>query len=139
MQPQSKNLIDYFLAWFDTIPPLHQQHIARLFILCTTDNSADFALTAEQALVRFRHYVTGGDFHLRQLSRLVVLRAIFDLILNNRRRFMAMEQELAAGAPDRKVAWFSEKQWEKTEASWRNFRNSTLTDKAIYKWLSSVT
>ena len=131
--------MNFFISWFDTIPFLHQQHIARLFILCTTDNSADFALSPAEALGRFRSYISAADFHLRVCSRLMILCAIFDLILNNRERFIAMDRELVNTGQDHNIAHLSEKQWEKTEDSWRLFRSKTLTDRAIYDWLQKVT
>ncbi|MGM0452734.1 MAG: hypothetical protein ACQERN_06175 [Thermodesulfobacteriota bacterium] len=139
MKLQSNHPMNYFKSWFHTVPVLHQQHIARLFILCTTENSADFALSPEDALVRFQNYISGADFHLRVCSRLMILCAVFDLIFNNRKRFMSMDQELAGSGQGRNVARLSEKQWEKTEISWRNFRGRALTDKVIYAWLQKAT
>ncbi len=142
MQDQSTRPIEVFLSWFHTLPVLQRQYIARLFFLCTTENSADFALTPEEALTRLENYMNGPDFVLRRLSRLMIVRAIFDLILNNYNRFDALNQSFSAsgrtGDAGGNVARLSPKQWERTVSSWRQFRNSLLTDQAIYLWLQRL-
>jgi len=140
---QMKNIaikpMEAFWSWLHTLPVSQQQHLARMFFLCTTDNSADFALAPDEALVRLKYYITADDFLLRRLSRLIILRTIFDFILSNRQRFEAMDRQLEAishtGDRGAKVARLSEKQWERTLASWRRFRNSVLTDWVIYSYL----
>lgn len=133
--------INAFLSWFYALPVSQQQYLARMFFLCTTDNSADFALTPEEALLRLKYYITADDFLLRRLTRLIILRTIFDMILSNRERFDTMDRQLEAigqvGDKGAKVARLSEKQWERTLASWRRFRNSVLTDQAIYSYLQN--
>ena len=135
MKNRTDNPIDSFLAWFNTIPVLHQQYMARLFFLCTTDNSADFAMSPDEALKRLQYYAAGPDFLLRRLSRLMILRTVFDLILNNRERLENLDHQLAGIVQDQKVVGLSEKQWEKTADSWRRFRSRVLTDKVIFSLL----
>ncbi len=142
MKKQLKNPVDIFLSWFNTVPIFQQQYLARVFFLCTTENAADFALEPEQARVRLRNYISRRDFPLRIISRLMIARSIFDLILDNHEFFREMETQIASlpgsGSARDKIASLSEKQWEQTAASWRNLRNSEFNDRAFRMWVRAV-
>ena len=141
MQSQASKPINIFLSWFHSLPVSQRQYIARLFFLCTTENSADFALSPAEALVRLENYILAPDFEVRKLSRLMIVRAVFDLILNNYEKFEALSRRVSMAAGQNQgenVASLSAKQWERTIASWRHFRSSVLTDKAIYLCLQRV-
>ena len=142
MKRQLKNPVDIFFSWFNTVPIFQQQYLARMFFLCTTENAADFALDPEQARLRLGQYIRRSDFPLRIISRIIVTRAVFDMILNNPVFFQEMQHQLTGAAADgsgeAKVARLSDKQWQQTAASWRRLRNSEFTDRAFHLWVKAV-
>ena len=127
-----------FLSWFGTIPMLHRQSLARLFFLFTTTNSADFSLSPAGALERFNHYITAPDFTLRRIARLVMICSVFDLIMDNRERIENAGNELTGVSGTRNVLALSDRQWEKTVASWHELRGRVLNDQMIGLWLKTI-
>ena len=136
MQYQKTDPTAIFLAWFDTIPVIQQQHLSRLFIFCTTRDSADFALSPGEALGRLKQDIAKSDFPLRKLSQLTVLKAVFDLILHDPGRFSTIDPRQSL--TDRKVSPLSERQWRATAASWRRLRSELLTDGVVHAWLRTI-
>ena len=127
-----------FLSWFGTIPMLHRQSLARLFFLFTTTNSGDFSLSPAVALERFNHYILSPDFTLRRVVRLVMIRSVFDLILDNRERIEHAGNEMAGQSGNPNVLTLSDRLWEKTVASWQDLRIRVLNDEMIRLYLKTV-
>lgn len=139
---QNRHPVSVFLSWFNGLPVMQQQYLAQMFFLCTTDNAADFALSPDEALVRFKNYVVKQDFVMRIICRLVMIRAVFDFILANRQQLSGMHKKTTdpavAQASGRKLLELSTKQWEHVTRSWQHLRGTYLTDKIFQLWIQSA-
>ncbi len=118
------------------MPVVQQVYIARMYILLTTENNADFALDSTEALQRFKNLVNKNDFPVRILSRLMVVCSMVDFILINRPFLDGMAKEFEFNeAGGKKILDISDKQWQKAMASWREVRSTRLTHGAFHRWV----
>ncbi len=139
MQIQYKNPVKVFMEWFDNLFPEQRKYLAKAYLVLTTDDTNDFALDSDQALVKFRNKVLKQDFPLRQLTKIVHVRSVIDFILRNRtviagQTGVISESEHISG----KVIDLREKHWEKVVNSWQRICHTELTDKAINVWLKKI-
>jgi hypothetical protein len=136
-----RNPIQVFIDWFDGLPRVQQGYLAHMYWICTTENTADFVLEIDESLRKFRHYILRSDFPLRMLSRIVIVRSIFDFIMHNRKLISRLEPTswMQQGLQEGKVVSLSEKQWDKTSASWLQLTKTDLSDKAISLWVQAIT
>ena len=72
-----------FANWFENLPPGQRQTLAYLHLLMTSANSNDFALTHEEALVRFQRMLHAPDFPLRRAARLLMIRSVFSFLFSD--------------------------------------------------------
>ena len=140
MQMQYKNPIKAFQEWFDNLFPEQRKYLAKAYLVLTTEDTNDFALDAEEALFKFRNKLLKQDFPLRQLSKIVYMRAVVDFILENRTDIAGQTGTISVSADTSgKVVDLREKHWEKVVNSWKRISNTELSDKAIQVWLKKIT
>lgn len=132
--------IKSYLDWFNDLPVQQAKYIAYMFWLCTTENTADMAMSHDQALVKFKNYLLQEDFPLRVMARMVVVREVTNLIIKNRDLFTAKENFPNFHLPQEKdkVLFLSNKQWEKTLSSWQELYYSHLSEQVFTVWISSI-
>lgn len=138
---EPRNPIQIFIAWFNSLPEVQQAYLAHMYWICTTEDTVDFALEVNESIRKFRHFVLRSDFPLRMLSRIVVVRGVIDFILHNKKLLSRIDPTnwIDGERLDAKVVPISEKQWEKTVASWRQLIKTDLSDKAISMWVDAIT
>lgn len=128
------------MDWFDNLFPEQRKYLAKTYLLLTTQDTNDFALAQEEALLKFRSIVLKQDFPLRQLSKIVFVRSIVDFILQNR-ELLTGKSGILTGmqGTESKVVDLTEKHWEKVIQSWQDLRRTELTDRALHVWLKKLT
>ncbi len=140
MNSQIINPIKSYLDWLNNIPVLQAKYIAFMFWLCTTENTADMALSHDQALLKFKNYLLREDFPLRVMTRMLVVRDVTNLIVKNRDLFTAKDNfpYFSLTKEQDKVLFLSDKQWEKTISSWQELYYSHLSEQVFTVWIRSI-
>jgi len=126
-----KNPIQAFLEWYRSLAMGQRQYLAHMYIVLTTENTADLAMARGASPDRFEFLVLKKDFPMRMVSRLLVVRVIIDFIFINRYQ-LAQENPGPAA-----IVNLSEKQWEKGLESWKVLRGVELSDIYVNLWLKS--
>ena len=131
MKSLAKNPIQAFLEWYHSLAMGQRQYLAHMYIVLTTENTADLAMARDASPERFELLAVKKDFPIRMVARMVVIRVIIDFIFINRDQLARK----TPGAPS--IANISEKQWEKGLESWKLLRVVELSDIYINLWLQS--
>jgi hypothetical protein len=134
-----KTPIAAFMEWLDSLPESHAGYLAHLYRISTTEDTADLAMTPEESLVRFRHYVVRQDFPLRVVARMVMIRGMMDLIFMTRETLVSQNTGVPfdTGSPDN-VVLLSEKQWGNVLDSWKRLRSKEMSDSYLFSWARYV-
>ena len=135
---QGLNPIQAYRSWLQGLPWPQRSYLASMFWLCTTENTADMTLSPEEHLAKLDSYLLREDFPLRVVSRMVTVRAVTGFILDNRELLLGEEVGFPPQSREDKILFLSEKQWEKTLASWRALCGKELSDAAFSAWLQAA-
>jgi len=125
------------LKWFDTLPPSQRQTLAYLYILMTSGNSGDFAMTGEEAVRHFQMLVATPDFPLRRVARLVSIRGVFSFLFFDAdfvQRYVTLHPAPTEGAP----LPISRYQWLRSTVQWRRLSERVLSDNVLHGWLKNL-
>ena len=123
-----------FLVWFDSVPLSLRKALAHVFRVCTTNNTSQMAVSSQESLDRFYHWVCGTDFPLRIAARMFYIRSVFDLVICHHDGIV--KDTVAQDWDNDKVVPISAKQWEEVLTSWAALRNRELSDAYIHSWAS---
>ena len=127
-----------FLKWFEDLPPGQRHTLAYLYILVTSGNSGDFALTGEEALSRFHTLLRTPDFPLSRVARMVSIRGVFSFLFFDDdfvQRYVSSYPLPSGGAP----LSLSRYQWLRTTVRWRRLSENALSDGVLHRWFRSLT
>ena len=122
-----------YQRWFAQIPLAHRRRLALGFWLCTTDSTADMAMSHNQALDKFLAYLQRPDFPLRLVSRVVIVRGMTTYLLANR-TILEQDQVFAARRDESNLLDVTEAMWTKTWAAWQRLIADELSDNALAAW-----
>ncbi|MFO7803861.1 MAG: hypothetical protein R6V55_16380 [Desulfovermiculus sp.] len=122
-----------YQTWFSQIPLAHRRRLALGFWLFTTENTADMAMSHNQALDRFQAYLGRPDFPLRLLSRMIIVRGMTTYLLGNR-EILEQGSVFAKDQDNSNVLDLSETIWKKTWAGWQQLIAEELSDKVFSAW-----
>lgn len=124
-----------FIGWFDQVPQELRKRLAHMFTICTTEDTSRMACSSEASLRWFRNWVITADFPIRVAARMFYIRSVFDMVIVHNRDIL--DHEYAGPLPDQtNVVPISDRQWEKTLASWGGLRKQELSDMYIHSWTS---
>ncbi len=126
--------VTVYQRWFAQIPEAHRRRLAKGFWLCTTESTADMALSHEQALCKFVTYLQRPDFPLRVVSKMIVVRGMTSFLLANREvleqeNIFARDKEING-----KVLDMTPAMWKKTWTSWQRIIAHELSDPIFAAW-----
>jgi len=139
MRQKLQDPVKAYANWLNSIPVPHRKYLAYMFWLCTTENTADLTLTADEAWTKFTYYLVRDDFPLRRIARLVTVRAVTDFILRNRTILMDQQEQGAVAKDEQeKLHFLSEKQWERVWTSWVGLISRDLSDEAFTAWMQHI-
>lgn len=121
------------LDWFNTIPRLHSDFLARMFFILSSEQTSDLNLTSEQARKKFLLYLSRPDFPPRSIARLENIKCIFSFIMNNKDFFMREDNPFIPRHAEKtgKISFLEPRQWEKTRTSWNQLLQSSLSPRVI--------
>jgi hypothetical protein len=102
-----------------------------MYIVLTTQNTADFVMDRDTSPGRFELHVVKQDFPVRTVARMMVIRSVIDFIFINK----DLLSQATPGAPS--IVDISEKHWEKGLESWKILREVELSDYYTHLWLKS--
>lgn len=129
-----KNPIQAFIEWYRSLARVQQQYIAHMYIVLTTENTADLAMAREASPARFEFRVLQKDFPVRMVARMVVIRGIIDFLFINRDQLPGHRGQVSNLSP---IVDISDKQWERGLESWKILRAVELSDIYTSLWLKS--
>lgn len=139
-----KNPVQAFIEWYRSLAREQQQYLAHMYIVLTTENTADLVMARDLSPGRFEFYVLKHDFPMRRVARMMVVRSIIDLIFINRDqlspvggRIQGTDFKSVPNSTVPNIVNISEKQWEKALASWKTLRAVELSDIYTSLWLKS--
>ncbi len=127
-----------FRQWFDALPRVHRQTLAHLYRVCTTDSVEDMIRDPEHSLALFLQNLDKPDFPLRVATRLVTIRAVFDLVLVHRRNLLLLTGPFLPAQDGRAVVPLPPHQWEKIWTGWKHLRASAMSDKYLHAWIQAI-
>jgi len=115
---------ELFLRWFNQMPLVCQQKLARIAWFLLTDDISDMALSSEEILKKFKNYISSADFPIRKAAQMIMILALFDSIMENLPVFLNITKELFEDAElEKKLVNIEEKMWEKIREGWNRLRN----------------
>jgi len=120
------------LRWLSELPPLVCHLLVMRFILMTSQDSGDFALTVEESLEYFAHYLCEPDFSLRRLARILTVRSVFSFILEQDDEFFST---CSVDSLDSNVPSFDAAQILRAQKSWRDLCRHHLANEQLVVWL----
>ncbi len=126
-----KNPIQAFLDWYRSLALGQRQYLAHMYIVLTTQNTADLVMDRDTSPGRFELHVVKQDFPVRTVARMMLIRSVIDFIFINK----DLLSQATPGAPS--IVDISEKQWEKGLESWKILREVELSDYYTHLWLKS--
>ena len=113
-----------FLNWFNSMPLVCQQKLARIIWMLITDDISDMALPSEDILFKFKLHVSSIDIPLRKAARITMIIAITDSIMENIFDFLNIDQNFKDLQLEKKLISLEEKIWEKIRENWYKVRES---------------
>ncbi len=124
-----------FWDWFNFLPVRHQQYLARMFWITTTSNTNEMVLADDEYVTKFKNYLTAPDFPLRTIVKLLIIRSVFDFILENLDFLIDINSNRDNGSIFfSNVEFLETKQWEKIIKSWRELKNTSLSPDVFSMW-----
>jgi len=124
-----------FWDWFESLPVRHRQYLARMFWITTTSNTNEMVLTDEEYVIKFKNYLTAPDFPLRVVIKLLIIRSVFDFILENLDFLTDINSTMDnASIFFSNVEFLEKKQWEKIIKSWWELKNTSLSPNVFSMW-----
>ncbi len=124
-----------FVQWFDSLPRNIAESLARLFYICTTDDTSQMAQDAGMYWANFKYLLVKSDFPLRIAARMFYIRSIFDMVIFHHEQLIAGNRMLSHGSGDgSELALLSEKQWDRVLDSWTKLRGQEMSENYIHSW-----
>jgi hypothetical protein len=128
-----------FWEWFESLSRRQQETLARLFWILTTNDLSDTALSSEALLRKFRAYVLGADLGIRSLVKMISIVSVMDFILQHIFTLLDVEGFLGLDRmANKKIITLETHLWQKTIASWSEFKRAYFSSQQVSAWLKSV-
>ena len=128
----------HFWTWFDSLPAWQRQTLAKLYIVMTSTNNADFILSGKESLYRFEVDTRMPDFEIRRVARLLTIRSVFSFLLSDISYIQKFFTEHPADEHDAPVP-LSVYQWKQIAEKWKRVCNASLSDSALHVWMGKIT
>ena len=128
---------DIFLLWFNQLPPMQRCTLAHLYVIMTSSDSGDFALTELEALSRFEAIMQEPEFPVRRVARLLAIRGVFNFIFANVSFLVGYVESRPALLSGDSIA-LAPHQWKRVATRWKCLTAGDLSDGALHGWLASL-
>ncbi len=125
-----------FIQWFDGTPLILRKYLAHVFRVCTTEDTAQLAVSREESLEGFRTWAIKMDFPLRIAARLFYIRSIFDMVILHYKEIISENGGIIGQGAQENVVSLSSRQWEEILKSWSVLRSLEMSDSYIHSWTS---
>lgn len=127
----------HFRRWFDSLPVRQRQTLAKLYIVMTSSNNADFTLSDKESLSLFEVNTAMPDFTMRRVARLLTIKAVFSFILSDMRFIRKYFAEHPQGELDGPVP-ISSYQWQQIADDWKQLCKGKLSDSTLHFWMAET-
>ncbi|MDY0189341.1 MAG: hypothetical protein RBR22_01290 [Desulfuromonas sp.] len=124
-----------FMQWFNSLPLWQRRSLAYLYIVMSTQNSEDFAMSEKEALQRFTALIQSPEFRARKIARLLSVRSLFGFIfydLDFVIRCLGAQHSSDGNA----LSAFATHQWVRCAHQWEKLQADELGDAALHSWLA---
>ncbi len=124
-----------FIQWFDSLPRNLAVVLARLFYICTTEDTSQMVQDSRTYWTNFKYLLVKSDFPLRIAARMFYIRSIFDMVIFHHEQ-LTMGNKMLPPAQDgkSKLVLLSGKQWERVLESWTKLRGQEMSENYIHSW-----
>jgi hypothetical protein len=120
------------LRWLSELPPMVCHILVMRFVLMTSQDSGDFALSGQESCEHFARYLGEPDFALRRLARILIVRTVFNFILEQEDEFFSA---CSAESSDVNLPSFDAAQILRAQKSWRDLCRHRLSNEQLVVWL----
>jgi len=128
-----------FFKWFEEMPLICQQKLARIAWLLITEDMSDMGLSSEEILQKFKAYVVSLDIPIRKAAKMVMLISLFDSIMTNLSEFLKLgEAPFNDPKLEKKLVYIEKKMWQKLKDNWIKLRNKYYSDDLLYITLKGL-
>ena len=127
----------HFWIWFDSLPAWQRQTLAKLYIVMTSSNNADFILSGKESLDRFEIDTRTPDFEIRRVARLLTIRSLFSFLLSDISYIQNFFTKHPADEHDAPVS-LSTYQWKQIAEKWKLLCTGSLSDSALHNWMYNI-
>lgn len=131
---QNPDLELHVLHWLEELPPSMRNILVMRFILMTSQDSGDFALTAQESCEYFTRFLSEPDFALRRLARILTVRSIFGFILEQDDEFFSACSTDSTGT---NLLFLDAAQILRAQKSWRDLCRQRLSNEQLVAWLQA--
>ncbi len=124
-----------FIQWFDSLPRNLAVVLARLFYICTTEDTSQMVQDSRTYWTNFKYLLVKSDFPLRIAARMFYIRSIFDMVIFHHEQLIMGNKMLPPGqGGESELALLSGKQWERVLESWTQLRGQEMSETYIHSW-----
>ncbi len=128
-----------FYKWFEQMPLVCQQKLARIAWLLITEDMSDMGLSSEEILQKFKAYVVSLDIPIRKAAKMIMLVSLFDSIMENLSEFLKLDEgPFNDPQLEKKLVYIEKKMWQKLKDSWIRLRNRYYSDDLLYITLKGL-
>lgn len=122
------------LRWLNELPPMVSHILVMRFILMTSQDSGDFALSGQESREHFARFLGEPDFALRRLARILTVRSVFNFILEQEDEFFSA---CSSDSSDVNLPSFDAAQILRVQKSWRDLCRHRLSNEQLVVWLQA--
>ena len=123
--------------WFDQMPIICQEKLARIIWLLITEDISDMALPSRQILHKFKMYFSSEDLPIRKAAKISILIFLLDTIMQNLPVFLEISKNVFRDDElERKLIHIEERMWKRIRTSWNKMKNTYYSSDLISLALS---
>lgn len=118
------------LHWLDRSDTAIITVLVKTYLLMTTERSEDFALDDAEALAYVKQQITRPDFPQRRVARLLIIRSLFNFILEQDRFMSSPQQEAVLPIETAHLL--------QVQRQWKHLCENELADENLVNWMASM-
>nr|WP_320115713.1 hypothetical protein [uncultured Desulfuromonas sp.] len=127
-----------FIDWFNRLSREQRHTLAHLYIIMTSADSGDFALSGGESLNRFEEELVAPEFPIRRISRLLIIKGVFNFIFSDTSFIVTHSKNSSTLLLD-DVTAIAPYLWEREAQRWQALCRGALSDEWLHCWLTSQT
>ncbi len=128
-----------FFKWFEEMPLICQQKLARIAWFLITEDMSDMGLSSEEILQKFKAYIVSLDIPIRKAAKMIMLISLFDSIMINLSEFLKLDEGMFNDPQlEKKLIYIEKKMWQKLKDNWIKLRNKYYSNDLLHITLKEL-